>query len=587
MAYSPNRLSKAQHLFSSPTRTVFDPGDGYDLRSRAKNTTSTISSWVDNDKDDDYIPPQSSRTKRRIHASRETRSRTRPAKHARSHSPRPKASPKADTNKDAPSAADPVTIADTTGQSQWERLWEPLTERDPSKAYFFRARKHAMGPPGSGAKLDQNRQSMVSKKGRPSLKGCLACQEINLDCSLVDNPFHYPCDNCRDDECDCIPDPPPIWKRQCELCKRRRLPQCSYLSGNYDHSKPCHECLQHGFQCVAGPAKYPPHSGHSPESMDIEMTDVAQATEPPETLRRYPMRYAKGKSQAQESPNSLPVRATGNSRVTAIQNQSSTQHPLPSGLRTLAGSDPVAAAIPSFPSSGPNPYGTSYRISTYYPHPLTLLDMGSIVSCHWCLNWAYGIVGLGIRNTEVLDFNTGRLIEIKDGHQGEGREPSRMCWLCASERVQIMQCPHDNITPIMNRDPKSPKDRSAAFQNLAQARAALQEPTSQCYGQPFQTVDREWCSLCQEPASWSCDSDQTAQAARQGDSEFLTTVGIGCGLYLCHYCAYHVKRFRGDLDRAVAWGKQDPENENDLRADVEYILKKSKGNCLRRQVYKN
>jgi hypothetical protein len=140
---------------------------------------------------------------------------------------------------------------------------------------------------------------------------------------------------------------------------------------------------------------------------------------------------------------------------------------------------------------------------------------------------------------------------------------------------------------MMNRDTKSPKDRSAAFQNLAQARAALQEPTSQCYGQPFQTVDREWCSLCQEPASWSCDSDQTAQAARQGDSEFLTTVGIGCGLNLCHYCAYHVKRYRGDLDRAVAWGKQDPENETHFHADVDYILKKSKGNYFRRQVYNN
>jgi hypothetical protein len=180
------------------------------------------------------------------------------------------------------------------------------------------------------------------------------------------------------------------------------------------------------------------------------------------------------------------------------------------------------------------------------------------------------------------------MIEIKDGHQDEGKEPSRMCWYCATERLQIMRCRHYDIAPMMHHmDPQTPYSAESAFQNLAQARAALQEPSSRCYGQPFPEADHQWCSLCQEPAFWSCDSNQTFQVDAQGTIiQQIGPVDIGCGLFLCNYCARHVKRFHGDLNQAVAWGKQDPMNYTDFRADVDYILKSSNANYLHRQIYK-
>lgn len=589
MAYSLERLEKARRLFPGQAPAVFETGEGYALRSRAKNTTSAISSWIDNDKDDDYLPHQPSRSKRRVPSDRETQSRSRPTKQARSNSTNPRSSREEDTEEDAPSSSSTVTLDDTTGQSKWEELWEPQTKRDPTKAYHFRARKGIAGSP-SNTGNDQTRDSTLFEEGKSPTKGCLACQQLELDCSLVDHPFHYPCDSCRDDECDCIPDPPPIWKRPCEPCKSRRRKRCSYLSENHDHSQPCFECVQHGFQCVAGPAKSPPSGVHRYEDTDDTDTETEyedQDDEPADSSPETSDRHTKGKSRLQGPEKYAPAPAEGRSHSTV--SQGSTLEPSDPYSATLAGSGLPPATIPTFGSSSSNPYGAVYRIRTYYPHPLTILDKNSLVSCHWCSNFAYGIVGLGPRDTEILDFGGGRMIEITDGHQCEGKEPSRMCWYCATERLQIMQCQHYDIAPMMHDlDPQTPFSASAAFQDLAQARAALQEPSSQCNGKPFEEADHEWCSLCQRPASWSCNSNQTFLADALGNvHQQMGPIDIGCGLVLCDYCAQTVKWFHGDLDRAAAWGKQDLQNKTEFRADVDYILKHSSFNYLRRQIYRS
>ncbi|KAJ5369743.1 uncharacterized protein N7496_005835 [Penicillium cataractarum] len=587
MAYSPDRLEKARRLFPGHTQAAFECEDTYHLRSRNKSTTSVMSSWIDNDKDDDYTPERSSRSKRQIRSDREARSRARPAKRARSHSPTPTSSLDADNEADAPCSSSPVTPEDTPGQSKWETFWQPQIERDPEKAYFFRARKDAADSPGS-PDIGHDNQSGLPEENNPAARGCLACQELDLECSLVDDPSHYPCENCRDDECDCIPDPPPIWKRPCEPCKSRRRLRCSYLSGDYDHSQPCWECLQHGFQCVAGPARCQPTGEHLMVSTETETTDEYHDDGTPEESSSGPEQNSKPKSMLHESGGILPATTARINHFTTRVSLSSTQGPSIQGPHTPAASGLPQCLIPTFDNLSSNPYGTSYRIRTYYPHPLTILSPNSQLSCHWCSNFAYGIVGLGPRNTDILDFETGRLIELSDGHQGEGKEPSRMCWDCARERLQIMQCCHDFISPLLNHmNPHLPYNPTGAYYHLAQARAALQEPSSRCYGQSFPHAPQPWCSLCQEPAFWSCDSDQTAQVSSQGPFQDVTTIHIGCGLFLCHYCAHHVNQFRGDLDRVVAWGKQDPKNKTEFRADVDYILKGSKGNYLRRQIYKS
>lgn len=587
MAYSTNRLEKARRLFPGHAQTVFEYEDSYHLRSRNKSTTSAVSSWIDNDKDDDYTPERRSRSKRPMNSDREARSRARPAKRARSHSPTPTSSLDADNEEDALCSSAPVTPEDISGQSKWEDFWQPQIERDPKKAYFFRARKDAADFPSS-PDIGHDTQSGLSEDIKSPAKGCLACQELNLDCSLVDDPSHYPCGNCRDDQCDCIPDPPPIWKRPCEPCKSRRRSKCSYLSGEYDHSQPCWECLQHGFQCVAGPAKCQPSGKHLIESTSTETTDEYHDDESPEESSSGPELNWKEMSELQESDGILPATPTDITHSTINTTISSTQDPSIQDLDAPTGSRLPPGSIPTFDYLSSNPYGTSYRIWTYYPHPLTIMSPNTDLSCHWCSNFAYGIVGLGARNTDILDFETGRLIELSDGHRGEAKEPSRMCWDCARDRLQIMQCSHDVIAPLLNHmSPHIPYNTSGAYYHLARAWAALQEPSSQFYGQPFPEAPQPWCSLCQEPAFWSCDSDQTVQVSFQGSVQNVTPIDIGCGLFLCDYCAHYVKRFQGDLDRVVSRGRHNPDNRTEFRADVDYILKHSNENYLRRQVYKH
>ncbi|KAF3386389.1 hypothetical protein F1880_001648 [Penicillium rolfsii] len=577
MAYSLRRLEKARRLFPGQSPAVFETGEGYDLRSRAKNTTLAIASWIDNDKDDDYLPHQPSRSKRRIPSNRE---RPRSTRQARSGATDLRPSLEEHTLEDKLSSSSPLTPDDTTGQSKWEELWEPQTKRDPAKAYHFRARKDTAGSP-SNTTSDHSINPTFFEQGKSSAKGCLACQELELDCSLVEDPFDYPCDSCRDDECDCIPDPPPVWKRPCEPCKSRRRSRCSYLSGEYDHSQPCFECVQHGFQCVAGPAKCPPSDVYRFEDTD-DAGDTDPETEyedqdddPADSSPEASDGDKNGKSRLHGSEHTYLAPSEESSQSTASQR--STLKPSDFYCATLAGSGLPPATIPTFGSSSSNPYGTAYRIRTYYPHPLTILDKDSLDLCHWCSNLAYGIVGLGPRDTEILDFGGGRMIEITNGHQREGKEPSRMCWYCATERLQIMQCQHYDIAPMMHDlDPDNPFSVSVAYQDLAQACSALRDPSSPYYGQSFENADHEWCSLCQQPAFWSCNSNQAFLADASGNVyQQMGPVDIGCGLVLCDYCAQTVKRFHGDLDRAVAWGREDPQNKTKFRADVDYILKHS------------
>ncbi|KAB8079305.1 hypothetical protein BDV29DRAFT_164786 [Aspergillus leporis] len=60
--------------------------------------------------------------------------------------------------------------------------------------------------------------------------------------------------------------------------------------------------------------------------------------------------------------------------------------------------------------------------------------------CHWFSNFRYGLLGLRKKTIDVLDFGDGRYIEIGGGHVAQGHEPSRMCVVCALERIRIMRC---------------------------------------------------------------------------------------------------------------------------------------------------
>ncbi|KAI2790576.1 hypothetical protein POX_d06097 [Penicillium oxalicum] len=576
MAYSTERLEKARRLFPSQSNITSRSEDSYSLRTRSISVNLT--SWIENDKNDsDYSPLQNRRSKRPIRSDNASRSRGRPKKRARGQSPSLTSFEDADDNMDEASSS-LFESSDEPSPKDFETFWQPETERDPNQAYHLRPRKNSQVSTTTTLGRKANKKEKSVQSYHPG--SCLACQEIGLDCTIADDPFKYPCNNCRDDECDCILVPSPKWKRVCEPCKQRRRTGCSYASGDYDHSQPCWECQQHGFSCFAGPSRYPPPKIHPGETEGPSTSDQHGEDEFQETPVRDVQSRAKGKTPIVHSaadPSSWYTSEDDTEESHGTAAKTVIASPGDEGNQiTPALSSPN---IPTFDSWNSNPYGTIYRLRTFYPHPLTVLDKNSRLSCHWCSNFAYGIVGLGERKPQVLDFENGRLVELEDGHLAEGKEPSRMCWYCAYARVRIMQCCHNRIEPMMWQ-----ANLSAAYEDLVRARAALQDPHSGYFGAPFPESKHAWCSLCQEPASWSCESILVPRVEGVHDPRVVDPVYTGCGLFLCGYCARTVRAFRGDLDQAVTRGNRDINNGTEYRADVDYILRDPKKNHLRRNV---
>lgn len=276
MAYTLERLAKAFKAFVRSRNSDLDvenlaafigTGPFYHLRPRDKKCLSSLgSSWIDNDDTENYSPKETSaRPKRKSNSDRTSQQASRGPKRARSLSP-------------------------NSLDALQKKLEEDLKREEEEKAaylasgpfeYHFRDRNkpsEANHPSETSEKdlrnaeiADKAEECVQHAHGAASFsKGCLACQELQMECSLAEQPFYYPCATCRADKVECILVPPPTWKRPCERCKsRHKAPLCSFSSGEYDHTQPCQWCKQHGFECVAGPAKQrPPTRRHHTSTTD-------------------------------------------------------------------------------------------------------------------------------------------------------------------------------------------------------------------------------------------------------------------------------------------------------------------------------
>ncbi|RAL13841.1 putative ubiquitin-specific protease UBP12 [Aspergillus homomorphus CBS 101889] len=170
--------------------------------------------------------------------------------------------------------------------------------------------------------------------------------------------------------------------------------------------------------------------------------------------------------------------------------------------------------------------------------------------CHWCKHVAYGIVGLGKRKVMVVTDAEGKLQEISGGHSANGHEPSRMCAICALERIRIMKCAGHRIVPLKGLSCDT-FDFAAAYKTLESASGEMPD------GMPV-----IWCSLCPHPAFFGCNTAQPANiflGSAQGEA--------GCGLFLCEACEDLVGVCEGNLAEIVERNElEDPESGK--RADL-------------------
>src|SRR4051794_31757445 len=89
--------------------------------------------------------------------------------------------------------------------------------------------------------------------GHPQRRGCKACFLSGIDdCSLLDFSTDYPCAACEDGGYECEFIVPPLLKKSCLGCKRRKS-KCSYRDNGGKGVNKCQECDLLDEPCCAAP----------------------------------------------------------------------------------------------------------------------------------------------------------------------------------------------------------------------------------------------------------------------------------------------------------------------------------------------
>jgi len=125
-------------------------------------------------------------------------------------------------------------------------------ELDSQSQYLLRSeiakKRHDAG--NNEKHQDHEKYQGFDYTGHPEGRGCKACLALHQPCSMLEPKGEYPCLTCEADNCECELLLEPKIKRGCSTCEKGT---CSYLDGG-DHSKPCFQCQQAGYICIAGPA---------------------------------------------------------------------------------------------------------------------------------------------------------------------------------------------------------------------------------------------------------------------------------------------------------------------------------------------
>ncbi|KAI9869435.1 MAG: hypothetical protein M1813_000224 [Trichoglossum hirsutum] len=578
------------------------PGPHYDFRPSARLAKRVVSTWFDNDESGTYDPKGKGELTPPSKRSRETSSeadkaanddqpkKTRPNSWLRGRqqggsllvtlgfkSDRGKAIVSTYANT-ANEAVDEKERPNSSYEEHFETPEAEISSHHIPLATRPRSRRtHKLSgiltDPPSGFSISQPLQNTPTvdlsdfSLGHPESRGCKACFELRIPCPLLEDDSTYPCDNCVEDDCDCELIIPPARKRACENCRKSRV-KCSYREGG-DHSFACENCQRKGQKCFAGPDT----------SNDKLPSGVARFKSTPErpcltcTPCRKGKKWCSLKTRGTEPPCKGCLRGGLECRFERVErhkDQAAAQRKTEaqSTERSPEVQTPTPVPIPD----ASRECGVRMTIKTAFAHPITLnhcpAEDGSD-PCHWCDVAAFGIMGIGAVEVEVIRWQDGRgYTEISGGHAGAGVEPSRMCFLCTMERMLICNCEDHTIHPLPNRDPGD-FDFEAAFQELL---------SDQC----SQGTNRSlWCSVCPSPAFFEC---RTPQELDLQVDEIVQSppMAFGCGLLLCETCEQLLtNQYKGDLQAMVSNVES---NLHDfpagLRADVSFLL--DEGELMRR-----
>jgi hypothetical protein len=202
------------------------------------------------------------------------------------------------------------------------------------------------------------------------------------------------------------------------------------------------------------------------------------------------------------------------------------------------------------------PRGIERTIITAFAHPIDC-ELGNNCGfpCNFCTDFSFGMFGLGVKEIEVIDHGTW-FEELEGGHREDGHEPTRICNVCALERLHIINCGGHQLTAIPNCDPHT-FNIQAAFNSLGRHRLRGRR-------QPI----NEWCSFCINPAFFRCSTTQMIDIFANDIEDPSSPEAKGCGLLLCQCCKALMNERRNDIDRVVAAIPGSTEK----RADADFLV---------------
>ncbi|OKL55389.1 hypothetical protein UA08_09344 [Talaromyces atroroseus] len=196
------------------------------------------------------------------------------------------------------------------------------------------------------------------------------------------------------------------------------------------------------------------------------------------------------------------------------------------------------------------------NIRTAFSHPIDCeLGNNCGVPCQFCKDFTFGMFGLGSRQVEVIDHGSF-FEEIEGGHREEGQEQTRICNICALERLHVLNCAGHEISSIANLNPRR-FDYQKAFNRLHERKK----------GRGTRPQLNPWCSFCINPAFFQCSTIQIVDIFAD-DIDPSSPDAQGCGLLLCESCKELMIAHHNDVGRVVA---AIPQTEG-LRADAGFLV---------------
>lgn len=469
--------------------------------------------------------------------------------------------------------------------------------------------------------------------GHPQRRGCICCFEGDDECTLIDDPDHYPCIGCEDTGAECEWIVPPELKSSCERCKRKCI-SCSYRLDGGRNVMACDACDRADENCCAGPyqgsrSRFDNASQKrtTRQALPVEERVFVACTQ----CRQASLRCSLKRTSSGPCNHCFKVGAQCNfvfatfAPAPASSSTKSTKH-----LSTKPKGKCGQGNVFSVPgplryvnrwNEPPNPQERTYRgqiivknptgsrskrqksslksnsdasaklvgrtsgithifITTSFCHPIKLnhqSDPMHLYPCSWCASPVFGLWGHGVKeNVEVIPF--GSVLgneEINNGHAQDGIENDRMCVTCTEHRVSIVKCVKHQMKKIegLERRLIDPKIIGESIEKMSNGDDEESENLVKAV---------KWCTICIAPAEYTCCS--TTSHSGLGKNE-------GCGLLLCVTCADILGRIHKGMSSFVkinvmdqlikVWKNEEwKRGDGEIRADVEFI--ESNGGLVRR-----